>query len=47
MMAKIIRKMKYEYLQGFRMRNEEVNIVCYTDDVEITTHTEEDLQIFI
>ena len=41
-MDKIIRYAKY--LQGYRMGSEEINIICYADDIALTANAVDDLQ---
>ena len=33
-----------KHLQGYRMGSEEINIVCYADDIALITDTEDDLK---
>ena len=33
-----------EHLHGYRMESEEINILCYADDIALTADTEDDLQ---
>ena len=41
-MDKIVNDVKH--LQGYRMGSEDINIVCYADDIAPIADTEDDLQ---
>ena len=44
-MDKIVSYVKH--LQGYRMGNKGINIVCYADDIALIADTEDDLQKLI